>query len=179
MVTLIYLSTPTWIKFELGYGCGWTVTKNGSFCVRMIAIVDPLVVCGLIYLLDCIHISLVSALLMMSPTKEIKFFMITCIVINILFRLFLNNKGNNCLVIMLSKSNIYISYNSSENLTFLFQPDERKCLTSFMGLSCPIWDKRSRRGFLSSFRHFFSKRYSFSRTQYCTKSNSVKFPWSK
>ena len=83
VVTLISLSTPTWIKFELGCGCGWTVTTNGSFWDRMIAIVDPLVVCGLIYLLDCIHISLVSALLMISPTTEIKFFMTTCIVINI------------------------------------------------------------------------------------------------
>ena len=40
-------------------------------------------------------------------------------------------------------------------------------------------DKRSRRGFFSFKRHFFLICYSFSRTQFCMKSNSVKFPWPK
>ncbi len=51
--------------------------QNGSLCDRIVAIVGPRVAhngefCGLIYLFDCVHISLVSALSMMSPKNEIK-----------------------------------------------------------------------------------------------------------
>ena len=52
--------------------------QNGSLCDRIVAIVGPIVAhngefCGLIYLFDCVHISLVSALLMMSPKIYKKF----------------------------------------------------------------------------------------------------------
>ena len=48
------------------------VDTNGSLCNRKVAVVGLIVAhngefCDLIYLLDCIHISLVSALSMMSP----------------------------------------------------------------------------------------------------------------
>ena len=48
--------------------------QNGSLCDRIVAIVGPRVAhngefCGLIYLFDCVHISLVSALSMMNPKK--------------------------------------------------------------------------------------------------------------
>ena len=52
--------------------------QNGSLCDRIVAIVGPIVAhngefCGLIYLFDCVHISLVSALSMMSPKINKKF----------------------------------------------------------------------------------------------------------
>ena len=57
--------------------------QNGSLCDRIVAIVGPRVAhngefCGLIYLFDCVHISLVSALSMMSPKIYKKFCQTTC-----------------------------------------------------------------------------------------------------
>ena len=51
---------------------------NGSLCNRIVAVVGPIAAhngefCGLIYLFDCVHISLVSALLMMSPETKLMF----------------------------------------------------------------------------------------------------------
>ena len=56
---------------------------NGSLCDRIVAIVGPIEAhngefCGLIYLFDCVHISLVSALSMMSPKNKTKFCQTTC-----------------------------------------------------------------------------------------------------
>ena len=59
------------------------VETNGSLCDRIVAIVGPIVAhngefCGLIYLFDCVHTSLVSALSMMSPKNKTKFCQTTC-----------------------------------------------------------------------------------------------------
>ena len=45
---------------------------NGSLCNRIVAVVGPIVAhngefCGIIYLFDCVHISLVSALFNDEP----------------------------------------------------------------------------------------------------------------
>ena len=57
--------------------------QNGSLCDRIVAIVGPIVAhngefCGLIYLFDCVHISLVSALSMMNPKMKLKVCQTTC-----------------------------------------------------------------------------------------------------
>ena len=60
------------------------VETNGSLCDRIVAIVGPIVAhngefCGLIYLFDCVHTSLVSALSkMMSPKNKTKICQTTC-----------------------------------------------------------------------------------------------------
>ena len=59
----------------------------------------------------------------------------------------------------------------------MFRVSARKPLGSIVVCVLPavpkdsIWDIRSRRGFFSCFCHFFKKRYSFSWTQNCMKSN--------